>query len=126
MYQPSTRMYLPLKYADSACRTEKVWNFRKRQNLGFFSDRDGGKSKKELSSFKQVLALRGTGSALRRTRFFFSKGGEAVTITCSTGSDNNLLHSIQVLAFLVFVSVFPNYRRLLKYVIGNEIKKQYV
>jgi len=32
MYQPSTRMYLPLKYADSACRTEKVWNFRKRQN----------------------------------------------------------------------------------------------
>ena len=34
--------------------------------------------------------------------------------------------AIQVLAFLVFVSVFPNYRRLLKYVIGNEIKKQYV
>ena len=42
MYHPSTRMYLLLKYADSACRTEKVWNFRKRQILI-------GESKKEFA-----------------------------------------------------------------------------
>jgi len=41
-------MYLLLKYADSACRTEKVWNFRKRQNLVILAIGAAEKAKKNL------------------------------------------------------------------------------